>query len=57
MSNKQVIYRPGRIQAQNAEQEILFKQFWAYLLRYFGYYLEIDNQDLRYKQSFIASSG
>lgn len=51
-----VKYRPGRIQSLSAKEEVVFKQVWAYFLKYWGYDLKISAEDIAYKESFIASS-
>ena len=51
-----VKYRPGRIQTINAEQEIVLKQVWAHYLKYFGYELNISNEDIKFKESFVPST-
>ncbi|EGV62764.1 phosphatidylinositol transfer protein csr1 [Yamadazyma tenuis] len=48
--------KPGRIQSINADQEIVLKQVWAYIFRFFGYQLEIDDEDLAYKECFVSST-
>ncbi|CAH6723886.1 phosphatidylinositol transfer protein Csr1p [[Candida] jaroonii] len=49
-------YRPGRIQSINADQEIILKQFYACLLKYFGYEIDISVEDIVYKECFISST-
>lgn len=51
-----VEYRPGRIQSINADQEIVLKQTYAYLLKYFGYDLNISKDDIPYQECFISST-
>lgn len=51
-----VDYRPGRIQSINAEQEVILKQFYAYMFKYLGYELDFDNDDLAYKECYISST-
>ncbi|CAK7898021.1 phosphatidylinositol transfer protein Csr1p [[Candida] anglica] len=51
-----VQYRPARIQTLSPEQEIVLKQTWGYLLKYWGYELSITSGDLGYKEAFCASS-
>lgn len=51
-----VEYRPGRIQSINADQEIVLKQCYAYLLKYFGYNIDIDDEDIPYKECFVSST-
>lgn len=51
-----VKYKPGRIQTLEPEQEVVLKQTWAYLLKYWGYDLAIPNEDLPFKESFVPSS-
>lgn len=49
-------FRPGRIQSINAEQEVILKQVWAYMLRYFGYELNFSEEDMAYKECYISST-
>lgn len=49
-------FRPGRIQSLSPEEEIVYKQVWGYLLRYWGYDLNFPVADLAWKQAFVASS-
>lgn len=56
MTIQSVKYRPGRYQVLTAEQEIVLKQTWAYILKYLGYEINIDDEDLKYKECFIAST-
>jgi hypothetical protein len=49
-------FRPGRIQTLAPEQEIVFKQVWGYLLRYWGYDLNIPVADLAFQDAFVSSS-
>ncbi|KAI5956989.1 CSR1 [Candida jiufengensis] len=56
MSSDNVKYRLQRIQTLNGDQEIVLKQVWAYMLKYFGYELNINNQDIQYRQCFIPST-
>ncbi|KAI5905688.1 Phosphatidylinositol transfer protein CSR1 [Candida parapsilosis] len=51
-----VKYRLQRIQTLNGEQEVILKQVWAYLLKGFGYPVDINSQDLPYKQCYVAST-
>ena len=53
---EKVRYRPGRYQVLTGEQEILLKQTLAYVFKYFGYDIDIDPEDLKYKECFIAST-
>ncbi|CCE78143.1 Piso0_000759 [Millerozyma farinosa CBS 7064] len=46
----------GRIQEISSEQEVVLKQMWAYLLKYFGFSLDIDDSDLSHPESYVASS-
>lgn len=46
----------GRIQEISSEQEVVLKQMWAYLLKYFGFSLDIDDSDLLHPESYVASS-
>ncbi|CUM65735.1 uncharacterized protein PRCAT00003383001 [Priceomyces carsonii] len=48
--------KPGRIQTLTGEQEIVLKQVWAYLLKFWGYDLDISDSDIAFKRSFVASS-
>lgn len=52
----EVKYRPGRIQSLDAEQEIILKQCWASFMTYWGYEICISSDDIRSKDSFVASS-
>ncbi|KAI3403106.1 CSR1 [Candida oxycetoniae] len=56
MPSDNVKYRLQRIQTLNGEQEIILKQFWAYFLKYLGYEININAQDIAYKQCFVAST-
>lgn len=56
MTSENVKYRLQRIQTLNGDQEITLKQVWAYFLKYYGYPIDISDQDLAYKQCFIAST-
>jgi hypothetical protein len=49
-------FRPGRLQSLTAKQEITLKQFWAHLLKYWGYDISISEEDLKYPDCFVASS-
>ncbi|KAG2733549.1 hypothetical protein G9P44_003074 [Scheffersomyces stipitis] len=51
-----VNYRPARIQSINSEQEVILKQGWAYMLKYWGYELSIDAEDLPFKECYVSSS-
>lgn len=51
-----VHYRPGRVQTLSARQEILLKQVWAALLKYWGYSVELSYSDIQSEASFVASS-
>lgn len=51
-----VKYRLQRIQTLNGDQEIILKQVWAYMLKNFGYPVDINSQDLPYKQCYVAST-
>ncbi|KAK6464603.1 hypothetical protein DFJ63DRAFT_311904 [Scheffersomyces coipomensis] len=53
---KPVVYRPARIQTINAEQEIILKQVWANMLKYYDYPIDISNEDLQYGECFIPST-
>ncbi|CAH2350042.1 phosphatidylinositol transfer protein Csr1p [[Candida] railenensis] len=48
--------RPGRIQTLSPEQEIAYKQVLGYLLRYWGYDLNMPVADLGYSEAFVSSS-
>lgn len=47
---------PGRIHTLNAEQEIKFKQAWATVFKFLGYPLDFPDEDVQYKECFVASS-
>lgn len=49
-------FRPGRIQSINADQEVILKQVWAYILRYFGYEVNFSEEDLGYLECYISST-
>lgn len=51
-----VEYRPGRVQSLTPEQEVLLKQSWAFLLRYWGYQVNLTIEDIQCKDSFVVSS-
>ncbi|GEQ69118.1 hypothetical protein JCM33374_g2789 [Metschnikowia sp. JCM 33374] len=51
-----VDYRPGRIQSLDADQEIVLKQCWATLLKYWGYALDLSSDDIQNKNAFVVSS-
>lgn len=51
-----VHYKPGRIQSLSSEQEIVLKQSWAALLKYWGYDVDISPQDIHSKNAFVPSS-
>lgn len=51
-----VSYRPGRVQSLTSDQEIVLKQAWAVLLKYWGYEVDLSTQDIHNKQAFVASS-
>lgn len=55
-TNSSVKYRPGRIQTLDTDQEIILKQTWAYLLKYWGYEVNIPTDELVFKESFVSSS-
>lgn len=48
--------RSGRIQTLAPEQEVVLKQTWAYLLKYWGYPLAINAEDLAFRECFIPST-
>lgn len=52
----EVTYRPGRVQTLNSDQEIALKQCWACLLAFWGYGVAISPEDIKCKESFVASS-
>lgn len=52
----QVKSRPGRIQTLAPEQEVVLKQTWAYLLKYWGYPIAINAEDLAFRECFIPST-
>lgn len=52
----EVEYRPGRIQLLNGDQEIALKQFWAALLKFWGYPVLINEDDISIPEAFVASS-
>ncbi|CAK9439990.1 uncharacterized protein LODBEIA_P40900 [Lodderomyces beijingensis] len=56
MSNENIKYRLARIQTLTGDQEVVLKQVWAYLLKYLGYPIDISDQDLAYRQCFVAST-
>lgn len=56
LNNNTRHFRPGRIQSMNAEQEVVLKQVWAYLLKYWGYEVDISSEDIKFKESFVPSS-
>lgn len=45
--------RLSRITTLRADEEIVLKQFWAYLLKYFGFDLDIPNSEIGDKESFV----
>ncbi|KAG7194083.1 uncharacterized protein KQ657_004791 [Scheffersomyces spartinae] len=47
---------PGRLHTLSADQEIKFKQTWAYLLKYYGYPIDFPDEDVQYKECFVAST-
>lgn len=55
-STKHVQYRPGRIQVLTPEQEVALKQTYAYLLKYWGYKLQIPDEDIGFAECYIPSS-
>ncbi|RCK66642.1 Phosphatidylinositol transfer protein CSR1 [Candida viswanathii] len=56
MTSENVKYRLQRIQTLNGEQEVTLKQVWAYCLKFYGYPVDISDQDVAYKQCFVAST-
>ena len=52
----EVKYRPGRIQSLNAQQEVILKQCWATLLRYWGYEIDLSVEDIQNREAYVASS-
>jgi len=51
-----VDFRPGRIQSINADQEIILKQVMAYLLKFYGYEVDIPDDEIMYKECFVSST-
>jgi hypothetical protein len=51
-----VVYRPGRIQTLSGVQEIILKQAWAHYFKYLGYPLDFPDEDLAYRECFVAST-
>lgn len=51
-----VDYRPGRVQSLSAQQEIVLKQSWAFLLKYWGYDVSLTSDDIHNEAAFVASS-
>lgn len=49
-------HRPGRINTLGPDEEIVLKQFWAYTLKYFGFDLDIPNNEIGDKESYVASN-
>lgn len=49
-------YRPGRIQSLSPELEILLKQCWATLLKFWGYGVLLSDSDIRNTNAFVVSS-
>lgn len=49
-------YRPGRIQSLSPELEILLKQCWATLLKFWGYGVLLSESDIRNPDAFVVSS-
>lgn len=49
-------YRPGRIQTISPDQEVVLKQVWAHLLKYWGYGVALSDSDCSHVKNFIASS-
>lgn len=49
-------YQPGRIQTITSEQEVVLKQVWAYMLKYWGYDVNIGPSDIGFKESYVPSS-
>lgn len=48
-------YHPGRVWSMLPHQEVALKQFWAILLKYFGYELLISNDDIKSARNFTCS--
>ncbi|CAK7894131.1 phosphatidylinositol transfer protein Csr1p [[Candida] anglica] len=51
-----VKYPPNRIQSLDREYEISLKQFWCYILKFWGYELDILDEDIKYRKHFVVSS-
>lgn len=51
-----ISFRPGRLQSLTADEEIILKQIWAYMLKYCGYDITISSSDIKYKECFVPSS-
>ncbi|EGW30555.1 uncharacterized protein SPAPADRAFT_157743 [Spathaspora passalidarum NRRL Y-27907] len=49
-------YPPQRIQTLTAQEEIILKKTWAYIIKFLGYPLSINHYDVRYNESYIAST-
>lgn len=47
---------PGRIQSLKADEEIVLKQFWTFYLKFWGYPIDINKDDILIKSSFVASA-
>lgn len=53
-SHAGVKYRPDRIQSLSADHEVVLKQVWCYLLKYWGYSVDIDPADVKHRELFVA---
>lgn len=53
-SHAGVKYRPDRIQSLTADHEVTLKQLWCYLLKYWGYSVDIDPVDVKHRELFVA---
>lgn len=51
-----VKYGPRRIQTLDPEYEILLKQIWSYFFKFWGYDLDIKDEEVRFKQLYAISS-
>ncbi|SGZ51765.1 CIC11C00000001671 [Sungouiella intermedia] len=46
---------PGRIWSLLPSQEIALKQFWAILLKSFGYEINLSNEDIKFARGLVSS--
>ncbi|CAN3352987.1 hypothetical protein DICA0_A09098 [Diutina catenulata] len=51
-----VQWRANRVQTLTPDHEIVLKQVWCTLLKYWGYSVDIDPVDIKHKESFVAST-